>query len=659
MAKRRFQPADSYRLRAASAVELSPDGRRFAFALVEVDREKDRQLSSIWLAPLDGSSEPRRFSEGPADASPRWSPDGRWLAYISVTDENPRHAHVRLAALDGGAPLRLGDLPGPITQLTWSPDSKRLAVVCRVGVPDPDKLSAAERNAARVPRGLAARLDGVGWWEGRAHLFLVDVGDGSSTQLTRGNYDHSDPAFSPDGSQLAFVSDRNRRRDDRQFRSDLWIVSTDGGRPRRLTAGRGRAISPVFSPDGTLVCFAGALTAAWDADPHTFVVPANGSSPPEQVAPDTDRPVFTYTAAQAPPVAWSGARELTMLIFDRGSVALHRARIGQAASREIVGGDIQIDGFSARAGRSEFVFTASWPDRPSEVYRTNRGGDQPVAVTSINADLVAEVELSPVSRHTITRPDGTEVEYFAMAPPGSSRGRLPLHLDVHGGPHGAWPSSVLTPMHQSLAAAGYLVLLPNPRGSCGYGQEFTAACTHDWGGEDYEDLLACCDDAVERGVADSGRMFVAGYSYGGYMTSWIVGHTDRFRAALAGAAVIDMRSMALTTDVPYFALSSMGGNPWEQPEEYDKRSPLQYLPNVTTPVLVLHMEGDIRVPIGQGEELYTGLRLLGKQAELVRYPGGFHASLTPSQDVDFAARLIAWNRQHDPRRRNRKRPARH
>lgn len=653
MAKRRFQPADGLRLKAAAGMDLSADGRRLAFALLEVDQEKDRWLSSIWVAPLDASSEPRRFTEGPADSGPRWSPDGRWLAYLAVTDENPRHAHVRLAPLDGGAPLRLGELPGPVTQFAWSPDSSRLAVVCRLGVPDPDKLSATERNSARVPRGDAARLDGVGWHEGRAHLFLVDVADGSATQLTRGEYDDSDPAFSPDGSQLAFVSDRHPRRDDRQFRSDVWIVSTGGGRPRRLSGGGGHAVAPSFSPDGTLVCFAGAPTNAWDADAHAFVVPADGSAPAEQIAPQTDRPVATYVAAQSAPIVWTGARELTMLVLDRGSVVLHRARVGQAGSREIVGGDLLIDSFATSPGRSEIVFTATWPDRPSEVYRTNRAGQQPVAVTSLNADLVAEVKLSPVARHAITRPDGTEVEYFTLVPPGNVRARLPLHLDIHGGPHGAWPSAILTTWHQALAAAGYLVVLPNPRGSCGYGQEFTRACTYDWGGEDYADLLACCDDVIERGLADAGRMFVGGYSYGGFMTSWVVGHTDRFRAATAGAAVIDQRSMALTTDVPDFARFSMGGTPWQRPEEYEERSPLRYLPNVTTPVLVIHMEGDIRVPIGQGEELYTGLRMLGKEAELVRYPGGFHATLAPSQLADVAARMIAWNGQHDPRRRKR------
>ncbi|MGH2843543.1 MAG: S9 family peptidase [Solirubrobacteraceae bacterium] len=634
-------------------MDLSADGRRLAFALQEIDQEKDRGVSSIWVAPLDGSSEPRRFTEGPADTRPRWSPDGRWLAYLSVTDENPRHAHVRLAPLDGGAPLRLGELPGPVAQFAWSPDSSRLAVVCRLGVPDPDKLSAVERNSARVPRGDAARLDGVGWHEGRAHLFLVDVTDGSFTQLTRGEYDHSDPAFSPDGSHLVFVSDRHPRRDDRQFRSDVWIVSTSGGRPRRLSGGRGHSVAPTVSPDGTLVCFAGTLTEPWDADAHAFVVPADGSGPPEPIAPKTDRSVHIFAAAQSNALVWTGPREITMLIIDHGSIVLHRARIGQATSREIVGGDIQIDGFSTSAGRSEIVFTATWPDRPSEVYRTNRAGKRPVAVTSINADLRAEVELSPVVRHAITRPDGIEVEYFTIAPPGNSRGRLPLHLDVHGGPHGAWPLNVVSPWHQSLAAAGYLVLLPNPRGSCGYGQEFTAACTYDWGGEDCADILACCDDLVEQGLADPGRMFVAGYSYGGFMTGWLVGHTDRFRAATAGAAVIDQRSMALTTDVPGFARFNMGGTPWQRPDEYDKRSPLHYLPNVTTPVLVVHMEGDLRVPIGQGEELYMGLRTLGKEAEFVRYPGGFHSTFAPSQLADYATRMIAWNHRHDPRRRTR------
>jgi dipeptidyl aminopeptidase/acylaminoacyl peptidase len=344
-----------------------------------------------------------------------------------------------------------------------------------------------------------------------------------------------------------------------------------------------------------------------------------------------------------------------MLVGDRGAVTLHRARLGDRRSREVIGGDVIIDGVAARPGRRAVAFTVAWPDRPSGLFVTTTGGAEPVALTRLNDDLLAEVDFAPVTRSTVARPDGTEVEYFTLLPEGRGSARLPLHVDIHGGPHASWPSGRWLAFHQAMAAAGYAVVLPNPRGSTTYGQEFTSACTGDWGGGDCEDILACCDDLTQRGLADGGRMFVSGGSYGGFMTSWIVGRTDRFRAATAVAAVVDQRSMALTTEVPEFATWNMGGTPWSRPDEYEKRSPLTYLPAVETPVLVIHWEGDLRVPVGQGEELYAGLRLLGKTAELVRYPGGFHIQRTPSQAVDQTNRILAWNRQHDPGRKNRAR----
>jgi dipeptidyl aminopeptidase/acylaminoacyl peptidase len=655
MAKRRFAPEDGYRLRTASDPDLSPDGRRVAFVVSQTDQEGDRLVASIWVAPADGSAPARRFTEGPADTSPRWSPDGCWLAYISVTDNQPGHAHVRLAPLDGGAPLPVGELPGPVGQLAWSPDSKQLVVVCRVGVPDRgDAASARERNAPRVPRGMAARLDGIGWQEGRRHLFLLDVETGSARQLTRGEYDHDDPSFSPDGATIVFASDRHPRRDDRQFRSDAWVMPVGGGRPRRLTGGKGSADFPVFSPDGALVAFTGQDTDRWDDDTHVFVVRADGSGPVERVAGDLDRPVVLFAGLPSP-ISWVGNRELVMLISDHGSVKLHRARVGERRSRELVGGDLLIDGLAARPGRRAVAYTASWPDRPSELYATAGSGAEPVALTALNADFVSEVELAPVNRSVVARPDGTEVEYFTLLPVDRPPRALPVHVDVHGGPHSAWPSGRWLAFHQALAAAGHVVVLPNPRGSTSYGQEFTRACTGDWGGADFEDILACCDDLIERGIVDGGRMFVSGGSYGGFMTGWIVGHTDRFRAATAVAAVIDQTSMAVTTEIPEFSVFNMGGTPWDRRAEYELRSPLTYLPNVKTPVLVIHWEGDLRVPIGQGDELYAGLRLLGKEAEFVRYPGGFHILRTPSQAVDYAERILAWNERHDARPKRRRR----
>ena len=656
MAKRGFRPEDGLRLRTATDPDLSPDGRRVAFVVTDTDVDRDRPRASVWVAPADGSAPARRFTEGPADNSPRWSPDGRWLAYISTGDEGAGRAHVRLAPLDGGVPARLGDLPGPVSELAWSPDSTRIVVVCRVGVPDRAKASAAERNAPRVVRGLAARLDGVGWQDGRRHLFVVDVPGGSARQLTRGDYDHGNPSFSPDGVTIVFASDRSARRDDRQFRGDAWVLPATGGRPRRLTNGKGRAAFPVFSPDGKSIAFAGQLTDAWNADTHVFVVAADGSGEPELLAPELDRPVVLFPGLPAP-ICWTSDRELLMLVADHGAVALHRARVGERRSREVVGGDLVMDGLAARPGRREVAFTGSWPDRPSELYASSTAGAEPVPLTELNRDIVAEIEFAEVRRQTVARPDGTEVEYFVLLPPGRKPERLPLHVEIHGGPHASWPSGRWLHLHQALAAAGYVVVLPNPRGSTSYGQAFTSACTGDWGGGDADDIVACCDDLIERGVVDGGRMFLSGGSYGGFMATWLVGHTDRFRAATASAAVIDQTSMVLTTEITDFDVFNMGGLPWSRRHEYELRSPLTYLPNVVAPVLVVHWEGDLRVPISQGEELYSGLRLLGKETELVRYPGGFHIQRTPSQAVDYDERILAWNRRHDVRRGTKKRAA--
>lgn len=648
MAKRRFRPEDAFRLKAATDPDLSPDGRRVAFALAAVDEGADRLNSSIWVLTADGSSPPRRFSEGPADKMARWSPDGGWLAYLSVPDDKPQQAHVRLAPLDGGVPVRLSDLPGPVLQFAWAPDSRSMVVVCRVGALDREKASAQQRNAPRRVRGLAARFDGVGWQEGRRHLFIVDVPDGPARQLTRGEFDHMDPSFSPDGSMIVFAADRSPRRDDRQARSDAWVIPVAGGRPRRLTNGRGWVSYPLFSPDGSLVAFAGQDTDDWNADGHIFIVPADaGGADPERVAPESDRPTLVYPGLP-PSLCWAGERELAVLIADRGRVGVHRARLGEARTRSVIDAETQVDGLSGRVGRRVVAFTASWTDKPSELYVSSLAGGETRRLTNLNDEFLEQVELAALNRRTVTRPDGTEVEYFSLLPTGRTPSRLPLNLDIHGGPHAFWPSGRWLAFHQAVAAAGYAVVLPNPRGSSSYGQEFTSACTGDWGGGDYEDIMACCQDLVDRGVADDERMFVGGGSYGGFMTSWIVGHTDRFRAATAFAAVIDQTSMALTTDIPEFAVFNMGGTPWQRPHEYERRSPLTYLPAVRTPVLVVHWEGDIRVPISQGEELYSGLRLLGRETELVRYPGGFHILRTPSQAVDMVNQVLDWNQRHDP-----------
>ena len=358
----------------------------------------------------------------------------------------PTHAHVRLAPLDGGVPARLGDLPGPVSQLAWSPDSTRIVVVCRVGVPDRAKASAADRNAPRVVRGLAARLDGVGWQDGRRHLFVVDVPSGSARQLTRGDYDHDDPSFSPDGATIVFASDRSARRDDRQFRGDAWVVPATGGRPRRLTNGKGRVCVP-----GLLSGRQGDRVRRPDHRQlerrHPRVRRPRGR---QRGSPSCSRRTSIDQSSLFPglpaPICWTSDRELLMLVADHGAVKLasgagrraaeprgRRRRSGHRRPRR-----------SARPARGRVHRLVA---RPAERgVRDHHAGAEPAPMTDLNDDLMAEVELAAVKRATVARPDGTEVEYFSLLPPGRAPERLPLHVEIHGGPHASWPSGRWLPL---------------------------------------------------------------------------------------------------------------------------------------------------------------------------------------------------------------------
>jgi len=644
--KRGVLPQDFYKLRTVIDPQVSADGRQVAYVQSWSDEESDQARFAVYVAPLDGRGTPRRFTHGDRDHSPRWSPDGRYLAFVSSRDERKNQLFV--APLAGGEARQLTKAKFGAGQPAWSPDSTTIAYAARTGdYKEPKERKPAEKAAPRVLKDLRYKLDGIGFFdERRLHVFTVDVESGESKQLTDGDWYDEQPSWSPDGGTIAFVSDRERERHQRHWRHDVWVVPAAGGRARKVTRSRGDAGSPRLSPDGRSIAYIGHEhgDAGSARNAHLLVVPAAGGRAPRSVSAPLDRSAFATPPGSGDTFAWSrDGRSLLFLAADGGAVGLYRAGVANGSVSRILGGDRQIEAVALTADGRRAAYTASWMSDPGELYvQPLAGAGRPRRLSDANATLRNGVEIASLRRMTYVARDGLEIEAFVLYPPGYKRGRrYPLALQIHGGPHGMHPTGFQV-TYQALAAAGYVVLLPNPRGSASYGEAFTEACVGDWGGEDYHDLMSAVDLLEQRGVADPERLCVGGYSYGGFMTSWVVGHTNRFRAAAVGAPVSNMISMFGEGDIPLFDIYEMGGTPFERADEYRHRSPVSYLPNVKTPVLLLHWEGDLRCPIGQSEEIFQGLKVLGKKVEFVRYPGGSHGVRTPSQAVDQLRRTIAW-----------------
>jgi dipeptidyl aminopeptidase/acylaminoacyl peptidase len=642
-------------VRWAQEPHVSHDGDRVAWCEVSLDLELDEPVSNIMVAASRGDNEPRRFSEGPHDSTPAWAPGGRYLAYVSA---DPGLPTVHIAPLDGGAPVKV-ETPGPVRWYTWSPSGDRLVLVVNLGGRGAETDKAAERNAPRVIRGTFNRLDGAGWLDGRNHLFVYDISGHSLRQISSGDYNHAQPSWSPDGTSIVFVSDRSRSRDDRIEKGDLWVVAATGGRPRRLVGNIGGAAFPTFSPDGSRVAFGGLLGAEQEAarDTRLFTVRSDGPGDVEQLVPGLDRPVaFTLSAK---PFTWLSNDELLFTVVEAGTVGIRRAGLGERSGRDIVTGDAQVNGLSLGGDNDRRVlsYASAWVDSPAEIFclgLAKRSG-RPLQVSFAGRQLTRSVELLKTERLRTKSADGLDIEYFIIrAKAGRAKPKRPappLFLEIHGGPSLYNPISELFPYYQVLAAAGYLVTLPNPRGSIGYGEQFTKQVRGDWAGKDFQDLMTCADDVIERGMADNLRQFVGGYSYGGFMSAWTVGQTTRFLAAAVGAPVIDQASMFGTSDANTYFADALEGDPWSSPAALASRSPVSFVRNVETPVLLYVYDGDLRCPPGQADEFFIGLKWFRKEVEYVRYPGGSHYSYfpmvgPPSQTVDRMRRVLDFLKRH-------------
>jgi dipeptidyl aminopeptidase/acylaminoacyl peptidase len=653
--RRGFAPEDIERLLQVGEPRVSPDGSRVAYVVTSADAEADDNRSDIWLLPLTGG-EPRQLTRGAGrDSAPRWSPDGQRLAFVRKPKGQDEKPQIWLIDADGGEPWRLTSTAGGAASPAWSPDGATIALTSRTSSTGADKAeqekTPVEKHAPRVIRDLVFRSDGIGIHdERREHIWLIPAEGGEARQLTAGDWDDSEIAWAPNGREIAFTSYREQDRGEARIR-DLWVVDLDRGGCRRLTSGLGPANAPAWSADGASIAYAG-HQHRYEGFRTTqlYRIPASGGEPQSLTA-SLDRSVASMPGASGV-ISWAGdGSSVFFLALDRGAARVFRVSASGGEAQPLADFPALVASLAPLPDGSGVVVAASTPTNPGELFLLPLGAGSVRQLTDHNGPWRSEVLLEQPEEVTYAGAGGWEMHGFLLKPLGYRDGeRVPLVLEIHGGPHGAHGLG-FQPRFQSLSARGYAVLYLNPRGSVGYGEEFARACMCDWGGKDYEDLMLGVDWAIAQGIADPERLFIGGYSYGGYMTSWTVGHTDRFRAAVCGAPFADALSMFGTSDISSTGVdNNFGGLPWEIPDEYRAHSPTTHIHNCTTPLLLIHWEGDLRCPIGQSEMLFATLRRLGRECVFVRYPGGSHGAAgsgPPSQRVDFLRRTADWFDEHD------------
>ncbi|HET7353202.1 MAG TPA: S9 family peptidase, partial [Gaiellaceae bacterium] len=642
-----MRPEDVYALTSVGDPRLSPDGRRVAYVVNRIDREANGYRAAIWVAPLDGSEEPTQLTAGTrSDSSPRWSPDGRWLAFVSNRDGEDEKAHGELYVLPakGGEPRRLTESKEGVESIAWSPDSARIVFARRVRDAEYEEEDERRRPPRRFTR-VFHKLDSVGWTgDRRKHLFVVNL-EGGERQLTDGDCEDAEPAWSPDGSRIVFNSLRGERWDVELVNALYELeIDAEGAEPKRLSQPDESGSLPSFSPDGTRIAYV--HTPGDGTYPHHSQVAVMRTDGSERriLTASLDRQCSPFPLIREP--VWDGDR-IAFAVEDGGNVHVYTvAADGSGTPELLVGGEQTTGVYDLRDGR--LVYTASTHTRPAELF----AGDG-TRMTSVCDDFVTGRELANVERFTAGSADGTEVDAWLVRPPRFDEGkRYPVLLVIHGGPFTQYGTGFFDEV-QVYAGAGYCVLFSNPRGGSGYSEAWGRAIRGSggdagpgWGTVDYEDLMGVVDTALERfPFLDAERLGVLGGSYGGYMTSWIVGHTKRFRAALSERAVNHLISAFGSSDVFWIFERQFGGPMWEHVDEWLRMSPATYAREIETPLLIVHSENDLRCNVEQGEHLFTLLRLLGKDVEMLRFPSESHElsrSGSPVHRVQRFDAILEW-----------------
>ena len=642
---RSFVGSDLFGLSIAADPQISPDGRTIVYVRRTGDVMTDRMQSSLWLIDVASGRQSPLAVQG---SSPRWSPDGTRIAYAAA-DGAGTQLFVRWIAT--GANARVTSFPGDPQALAWSPDGTRLAYVATVAgegtklgtaLPKPEGAKWAE--PLTVIDRVNYRNDGPGYVKpGYDHLFVVAADGGAARQLTFGRFDDGGPlSWTPDGRSIVFAAIRGPEAERQVMNSDVIAVDVTTGAMRTLTTRDGPDGQPRVSPDGGRIAWLGFDDKRRSYENTQLYVGDREAGTPRSLTASLDRGIED--------AQWSAdGRSLYASYDDRGQRRI--ARVGLDGRMTPLADNVQGGGLDRPYTGGEFsvsrngtvAYTGGDAAAPADVWVVSGGKSR--RLTTLNAVLSGSKAMAPVRKIAVTAPDGRPIDAWLATPPGRTPGqRVPLILEIHGGPNSAYGPSFATDV-QLYAAAGYAVLWTNPRGSTSYGAEFANLIDKNYPSADYDDLLAAVDASIADGTADPENLFVTGGSGGGVLTAWIVGKTNRFKAAATQKPVINWVSEALTMDNTLFTSRYWFAKlPWEDPMGYWNRSPLSLVGNVKTPTLVVVGSDDYRTPVSEAEQYYAALQIRGVPTALVKVPGASHGGLAarPSQSAAKASAILAW-----------------
>ena len=633
-----------YEISNPTGLSISPDGNLVVYGVSKPDKKSGISQNSLWIKNLNVPESPNReLTNGSSDVNPKFSPDGSSVAFLRVDSEGKNQIWILL--MSGGEAAMVTSLREGVRDFSWKPDSTGFAAVSDVDPEYKDQSDADEIEVVSVTR-IRYRHDELRWrGNSVTQIFEVDIATKESKQLTYDDGDQGIPSWSPDGSKLAFISDAIPERDF-HAQNEVRVMEVHSRKTECWSKGIADACSVSWLPDGKSLAIIGSEDIRLHSYYQGAVYVLSSNSSPIKVTDDQVAPIGgSHPAKNGSPMQIDENGVILFTGQSKGESHIYKANLSETGQEKIItlGGQLTACEFDTL--RKTFVCIYSTPERPPEIFQGNFPGETLRMISNLNGSYFSGRAVGKTEKFSITR-SGLAIESILLYPAKfDSSKKYPLVVNIHGGPHGLFSNS-FDITRQLLSSNGYLVLAVNPRGTSTYGKDYMGRVLGDWGGEDYNDIMASLDHVCEQNYVDPEKLAVTGYSYGGFMSSWIIGHTNRFKCAVIGAPVTNLDSFYGTADIGVnFSERQIGGSRLDIKNEYDFRSPLSYAENVDTPALLLHGDSDYRVPISQSEEYFVTLKRLGKVVEFVRFPGQNHG-LMRTGDLkmrkEYLTRMLQW-----------------